>query len=271
MLSDIFRNLAKIPSLRRMMWRRWYQYLARKYDDTDWTFMNYGYIDSDADAPEIILAPEEEGERYSAQLYHRVANAVNIQGKDVLEVGSGRGGGAAHIAKQLNPASMKGVDIAARAVDLANSRFDLPNLSYSVGDAENLPFEDGEFFAVVNVESSHGYGSMPKFLSEVGRVLEPGGYFLFADLRPADYMPLLKEQFKNSGMNLIEEEDIAPNVVKALEADNERKTKLIGNRVPNFMKRSFIDFAGIRGSHIWLGLESGTMAYLRVVLQKPKS
>ena len=95
MLSDIFRNLAKIPSLRRMMWRRWYQYLAVKYDDADWTFMNYGYIYSDPNAPEIILAPEEEGERYSAQLYHRVAGAVNIEGKDVLEVGSGRGGGAA--------------------------------------------------------------------------------------------------------------------------------------------------------------------------------
>lgn len=271
MLSNIFRNLARIPLLRRMMWKRWYQYLARKYDDTDWTFMNYGYIYDDPDAPEIILTPEEEGERYSAQLYHRVANAASLEGKNVLEVGSGRGGGSAYIAKELKPSSMMGMDIASNNVDFANSRHKLPNLSYSVGDAENLPFEDGEFFAVVNVESSHGYGSMPKFLKEVRRVLEPGSYFLFADLRPADYMITLRDELENSGMNLIEEEDIAQNVVKALEADNERKIKLIGNRIPKFLSKSFVDFAGIRGSHIWLGLESGSMCYLRVVLQKPNS
>ena len=156
-----------------MMWRRWYQYLAEKYDDADWTFMNYGYIDDNPDASRLLLDPEEEPERYSAQLYHKVASAVNIEGKDVLEVGSGRGGGSAYIAKYLNPSSMRGVDIAANNVSFSNFRHKLPNLSYSVGDAENLPFEDGEFFAVVNVESSHGYGSIPEFLKEVRRVLEP--------------------------------------------------------------------------------------------------
>ena len=253
------------------MWKGWYQYLARKYDDSNWTFMNYGYIDSDPNAPEIILSPDEEQERYSAQLYHRVASAVNIEGKDVLEVGSGRGGGSVYIAKQLKPASMRGVDIAANSVNLSNSRHKFPNLSYSVGDAEDLPFEDDKFFAVVNVESSHGYGSMLKFLKEVRRVLEPGGYFLFADLRPADDMVLLKELFKKSGMDLKEEEDIAPNVLKSLEADNERKLNLIGNMIPKFLSKSFTDFAGIRGSKIWQGLESGAIGYLRVVLQKPNN
>ena len=36
---------------------------------------------------------------------------------------------------------------------------------------------------VLNVESSHCYGSMPRFLAEVRRVLEPRGYFLHADFR----------------------------------------------------------------------------------------
>ena len=233
--------------------------------------MNYGYIDDNPGAPKLTLDPKEEPERYCIQLYHKVVSAVDIEGKDILEVGSGRGGGSAYIAKYLKPASVKGVDIAENNVGFSNSRHKLPNLSYSVGDAENLPFEDGSFFAVVNVESSHGYGSIPKFLKEVRRVLESEGYFLFTDLRPADGMLVLREQLKDSGMDLIEEEDIGANVLKALDADSERKLKLIGNRVPKFLSNSFMDFAGIRGSKIWTSLESGATEYLRVVLQKPNN
>ena len=50
------------------------------------------------------------------------------------------------------------------------------------GDAESLPFGDEMFDAVVNVESSHCYGSTPAFLAQVKRVLRCGGHFLFADL-----------------------------------------------------------------------------------------
>jgi fatty-acid O-methyltransferase len=43
------------------------------------------------------------------------------------------------------------------------------------GDAENLPFPQVSFDAVINVESAHCYGSIERFLAEVHRVLRPGG------------------------------------------------------------------------------------------------
>lgn len=52
-------------------------------------------------------------------------------------------------------------------------------------DAEKLPFPDGSFDAVINVESSHCYGSVPAFLAEVTRYCAPRGCFLHADLREA--------------------------------------------------------------------------------------
>ncbi|QDU31359.1 Phthiotriol/phenolphthiotriol dimycocerosates methyltransferase [Anatilimnocola aggregata] len=58
----------------------------------------------------------------------------------------------------------------------------MEGLSFVVGDAENLPFEDDTFDAVVNVESSHCYRSDPAFLAQVRRVLRTGGHVLFADL-----------------------------------------------------------------------------------------
>lgn len=51
------------------------------------------------------------------------------------------------------------------------------------GIATNLPFTSRSYDIVLNVESSHLYSDMNKFLEEVCRVLKPGGYFCWSDLR----------------------------------------------------------------------------------------
>ena len=47
------------------------------------------------------------------------------------------------------------------------------------GDAQDLPFPDESFDAVINVEASHIYPNFERFLGEVARVLRPGGHFLY--------------------------------------------------------------------------------------------
>ena len=59
------------------------------------------------------------------------------------------------------------------------------------GDAQNLPFPDESFDAVINVEASHIYPNFERFLGEVARVLRPGGHFLYADFRNRDGLPRL--------------------------------------------------------------------------------
>lgn len=80
-------------------------------------------------------------------------------------------------------AQMTGVDLTPKAVAHAQAAHHEANLRFVKGDAENLPFGAGTFDAVVNVESSHGYPSMHRFLTEVHRVLRPDGLLLFADVR----------------------------------------------------------------------------------------
>jgi SAM-dependent methyltransferase len=63
-------------------------------------------------------------------------------------------------------------------------RHTLPGLDFVHGDAEKLPFPDDSFDAVINVEASHAYPQLSRFLSEVARVLRP--YMI-----PADDLPLL--------------------------------------------------------------------------------
>jgi ubiquinone/menaquinone biosynthesis C-methylase UbiE len=127
---------------------------------------------------------------------------------------------------------------------------------------------DNSIDVVLNVESCHAYGSVDKFLSEVKRVLKPGGYLLLVDFRDVKNMDLLRSQLQNSGMEFLEEEDIAPNVVRAMEAEDEVKKERIKKLFPPKWQALFGEFAGVVGSRIHMNLKTGARRYHRFVLRK---
>jgi ubiquinone/menaquinone biosynthesis C-methylase UbiE len=269
MLTKLFLMLNRLsPAVKRGLWRQWYQFLAGRYPMQDWTFMNYGYASLEQQSERLDLSAEDEPDRYFIQLYHHVASGVAVENVDVLEVGSGRGGGASYVARYLKPKTMLGVDFSEQAVNFSNRQHRVPGLSFARGDAENLPLDDAHVDVVINVESSHCYGSMEAFLVQVRRVLRPGGHFLYADFRGHEDVDLLNHQLQNSGMSLLQEQDITANVVRSLELDNERKLALIRRYFPRWLLRSFQDFAAVRGSKIYEGFRTRGMVYKVYVLQK---
>src|SRR5688500_15178806 len=149
-----------------------YELLAKYIPASDWHFMNYGYVPNAGE--EVLQLPDDPKiQRYPMQMYHSLASKSVIAGKQVLEVGSGRGGGAKYIAGAMKPASYIGLDIAQSAVDLANKLHSVPNLKFVQGSAEAIPLPENSIDVVLNVESCHGYGSVETFLKEVKRVLKP--------------------------------------------------------------------------------------------------
>src|ERR1700754_3511325 len=102
MVAKIILSLTDYPIVRKLIWKPFYEILAKKFRIADWHFMNYGY-DSTADESILYLRPEDEINRYPIQLYHYLATKTVIEEKVVLEVGSGRGGGASFINRYLNP------------------------------------------------------------------------------------------------------------------------------------------------------------------------
>ena len=173
------------PKLKKFFWKKWYIIFANKVSNPDLRFMNYGYFSDDLN---LDLKSEDEKDRYSIHLYYHVASQINLEGLKVLEVGSGRGGGCSYISRYLNPSEIFGIDISPSSIDICNNIYNIDNLTFKVGDSENLPFDDNTFDAVINVESSHCYASMDKFIQEVSRVLKPNAYFLFCDLRRDIYI-----------------------------------------------------------------------------------
>src|SRR5260370_11199329 len=252
MLRRTFDVAARVsPQFRRFMMKSWHETVVVPERERDITFMNYGYSGVDNSRSEISMNDGEQANRYCIQLYHHVAAAIDLSGKDVVEVGSGRGGGASYIARYLRPRSMKGVDFSRNAIEFCRQHYTVDGLSFLQGDAENLPLADNRVDAIINLESSHCYGSMTKFLSEVYRVLRPDGHFLFSDHRDRDKLDLLREQLKDSGLRLVKETDITRNVVAALDLDNDRKQRMIAKKCPRVLRREAEEFAPSKSSRAY--------------------
>lgn len=268
MIRLIIRAFKGFAWFKRLNAKVTYELLAKRIPAEEWQFMNYGYVPNENEAP-VTLGDDPKIQKYPMQMYHYLAAKTEIKGKNVLEVGSGRGGGARYVAGSFQPASYTGMDIAQSAVDLANRIHSLPNLRFIQGSAENIPLVDNSIDVVLNVESCHAYGSVDKFLSEVKRVLKPGGYLLLVDFRDLKNMNLLREQLHRSGMEVLEEEDIAPNVVKAMEAEDEVKKERIRKLFPAKWQQLFGEFAGVVGSRIHMNLKTKARFYNRFVVRKP--
>ena len=158
-----------------------YSLITRRLGNDEVLFLNWGY---EEDPPMgLPLSASDEVDRFCIQLYHRVASQVDLKGKRVLEVSCGHGGAASYITRTFGPASYTGLDLNPAGIAFCQRRHDLPELSFVQGDAENLPFPEHSFDAVINVEAAHLYPHYRHFLEEVTRVLAPGGHFLYADLR----------------------------------------------------------------------------------------
>ena len=270
MIRLIIKTFKRYAWFKRLNAKVTYEILARKVRAEDWQFMNYGYFPND-DEPPANLPDDPEIQKYPMQMYHYLAAKADIRGKTVLEVGRGRGGGARYVAGSFQPASYTGMDIAQSAVDLASKIHSLPNLRFIQGSAENIPLADNSIDVVLNVESCHAYGSVDKFLSEVKRVLKPGGYLLLVDFRDVENMNLLRRQLENSGMEILSEENIGPNVVRAMEAEDDVKRARIKKLFPPRWQELFSEFAGVVGSRIHTNLKSGARLYHRFVLKKPEA
>jgi SAM-dependent methyltransferase len=264
MIAELLdRYINRTPERRRAAIRFWYQLLSRLDTRAVMPFMNYGYVPPEA-GPPLALDPADEPHRSCIQLYHHVAGAIDLRGRDVLEVGCGRGGGAAYIRRYLGPRSVIGVDFSDQAIRFCARQ---PGARFIPGDAEALPLAADSFDAVVNIESSHCYTSLERFATECARVLRPGGALLLADWRPAGGFGVLRAALHAAGFAILREDDITEGVVRALDRDNERKLALIRAHAPPLVAWRFARFAGVRGSPIYERLRRRELEYRSLVAQ----
>ena len=122
----------------------------------------------------------------TADEYRRWTEWLDIDERShVLEVASGSGGPAIHIAR-LCRSRVTGVDINPHGIAAAVQRAQAADLaervSFQVVDAGvSLPFPDRSFDAILCVDSANHFPDRLLVLKEWRRVLKPGGSALFTD------------------------------------------------------------------------------------------
>jgi SAM-dependent methyltransferase len=94
----------------------------------------------------------------------------------ILELGTGTGAGARALATRFANALVVGVDLSETMIRSADEKIPsalAERVSFAVADAGELPYEDGTFDLVAQL-------NLPVYFDEVARVLRPGGHVIVA-------------------------------------------------------------------------------------------
>lgn len=237
-------------------------------------YMNYGYWNDDQPFRDEILADFEQWQNCQARMYHAVAAPGGVcpaAGRRLLEVGAGRGGGLMRVHQDFKPAKSVAMDLSPLAVADTRQFFQDPaGVEFQVGDAQNLPFDEGSFDAVLNVESSHCYPDRRRFFQEVYRVLEHGGAFMYADLFAPTEVAGVERELLTAGLQIVEKEDITGRVIDALNRQDLTKLESFGrSSVPLMLRRPLKEFIAMEGSLTYRYFTSGSLLYVRFLAEKP--
>ncbi len=112
-----------------------------------------------------------------------VMEHVDLEGKrDYLELGCGGGHVTRFMATECG-LECTGTDVDPEMVEIATGRSEgFENVRFMKVDATNLPFDDGSFDLVLSFGVLHHIREWPKVMSEVSRVLRPGGVYVLGDI-----------------------------------------------------------------------------------------
>jgi SAM-dependent methyltransferase len=123
-----------------------------------------------------------------AQLTQRFQDAIGASGAGkVLDVACGPGIVTAALAKGAK--EITAFDATPEMLKKARQRCEKAghaNVQYQLGNAEEMPFADGAFDAIVTRLAIHHFAEPKRVLAEMFRVLKPGGAAVIADVTASE-------------------------------------------------------------------------------------
>lgn len=185
-------------------------------------FFNFGYRPLAGEAHiGPVLGPSFPN-RDSAQLLFQLLGDVPVEGRRVLEIGCGRAGNLGLLQTLFGANPIHGLDLAPQSLAFG-ARHLQAGAGLLTGDAERLPIKDASIPIVLSVETAHAYPNVERFLREVARVLDVGGWFLYTDLIHAASVEPYVAALGRLGLELRHRRDITANVAASRNVRAERQ------------------------------------------------
>jgi demethylmenaquinone methyltransferase/2-methoxy-6-polyprenyl-1,4-benzoquinol methylase len=123
----------------------------------------------------------------------------SIHPKTVLDMATGTADMPIMLIKLLSPDKVIGIDISEAMLDLGRKKVEKNNLkgkiSLQTGDAENIHFSNASFFAATVAFGVRNFQNLEKGLSEIYRILKPGGKLVILEFSKPDnsyFLPFYK-------------------------------------------------------------------------------
>lgn len=128
-----------------------------------------------------------------------------LQPKKILDIATGTGDFGLELLK-LNPDQIIGLDISSGMLEVGRVKMKKKKVDHIIsmvlGDSENIPYEDGYFDALTVAFGVRNFENLEKGLSEMLRVLRPGGKAVILEFSKPKKFPI-KQLFGFYSKNII--------------------------------------------------------------------
>lgn len=192
------------------------------------TTNNYGYYPTEIDAHD----------RFQLQMYEeyiKLLQGENI--KQVLEIGSGAGGGLKHMQSQMPEAQFIGLDQCKEAIKTSKYFFkkqtDKNNLIDLYNNFDDLHIDEKKFDAIVSVET--GIYKNSNIFADLYKLLNDNGVMVYYDNTAFDKLDSAIKSIKQYGFKIELLKDITENVFKACEYDSSRRMEITDRYLPRYL------------------------------------
>lgn len=166
-----------------------------------------------------------------------IKQLISLKPKKILDVATGTGDFAITSFEILKPEKITGIDISDGMLEIGRKKIAKAHLQNSIelvnGDSEAILFEDNSFDAVTVAFGVRNFENLEKGLSEIKRVLKPGGKLIVLECTKPS-LPVIKQLY-NFYMKFI-----TPKIGKIIAKNNEAYQYLNDSVLQFPEKESFV-------------------------------
>ncbi len=274
---------------------------CEKGEPYEFTFNTWGYAwpEEWGRSPTLATDPQRFGRNAYSGLFEfpQVQKLIRERtGKlHVVEMGCGTGAGAYHLCMNVLPnCTYEAVDMQQTAILTAQRKF-VPQtagrLKATCADCTQAPVADEAADVVVVCEThvtEHGGQVSPEdklFLSQIKRILKPGGYLVWGNAIPDDTWQPCFDYLESIGMKVREVRDVTEQAITARDEDTQRAIayvdqccdKFWGFRIPVLGAKkkqqaeiALKNFYRQPGTNLYENMLNRTDTYKVVLVEKPE-